>query len=168
MCENHKTQKSIYNQKIAYIYGRQGKTELVIGTLLELLEISDSYYSVVQRGINNSIDLAGDIKGREVLKKTLIKKSQQNPGKIIYNEMLAWYFSTIDDFEGSFIQVKAIDKKQRAGGKRLLELGESCYINEAYDVAIKCYNEIIKKHNHKLFTNHTFFYVSYGFLLFIL
>jgi len=140
------TQKRIYNQKIAYIYGRQGKTELVISTLLELLETSDAYYSVVQRGLNNSIDLAGDIKGREVLKKTLIKKSQQNPGKIIYNEMLAWYFSTIDDFEGSFIQVKAIDKKQRAGGKRLLELGESCYINEAYDVAIKCYNEIIKNY----------------------
>ncbi len=140
------TQKRIYNQKIAYIYGRQGKTELVISTLLELIEINDAYYSVVQRGLSNSIDLLSDLKGRELLRKALVKKSQQNPGKIIYNEMLAWYFSAINDFEGSFIQVKAIDKKQKLGGKRLLELGESCYVNEEYDVAIKCYDEIIKNY----------------------
>ena len=140
------TQKRIYNQKIAYIYGRKGETELLISTLLELLEISDAYFMIVQRGLENSLDLSDDIKARELLKSSLIKKIQKFPGKVVYNELLVWYFSAVDDFEGSFIQVKAIDKKKKSGGKRLLELGESCCVNEAYDVALKCYNEVIKNY----------------------
>ena len=31
----------------------------------------------------------------------------------------------------------------KAKGAKLLEFAESCYVNESYDVALKCYDEII-------------------------
>ncbi len=117
----------------------------MISTHLDLIEFNERYISVVQRSFENFIDLQKDLKKRDLLKTAIIKRSQKHPSSIVYNELLAWYFSAINDFNSAFIQVKAIDKKSNAKGVRLLELGESCYINEEYDAAIKCFNEIIAR-----------------------
>lgn len=139
--------KLIYNQKIAVIYNRKGETELMIKAYLDLIALSSGYLSVVERSLSNSIDLLDDPKTRTLLKTALITKSQKFPNKIVYNELLAWYFTAVNDFSSAFIQVRAIDKKTNAEGAKLFEFGESCYINESYDVALKAYDEIINNYS---------------------
>ena len=135
--------KLIYNQKIASIYNRMGETKLMIDSYLALIDQSPGYVAVVQQNLSNSIDLLNDAKSRLVLKNELLRKSQKQPNNSIYNELLAWYFSSVNDFNSAYIQIKSIDKKMNAKGAKLLEFAESCYVNESYDVALKCYEEII-------------------------
>ena len=135
--------KLIYNQKIASIYNRMGETKLMIDSYLALIDQSPGYVAVVQQNLSNSIDLLNDTKSRLVLKNELLRKSQKQPNNSIYNELLAWYFSSVNDFNSAYIQIKSIDKKMNAKGAKLLEFAESCYVNESYDVALKCYDEII-------------------------
>ena len=135
--------KLIYNQKIASIYNRKGETALMIKTYLALIEQSSGYYTLVQRSLSNSIDLLNDMGRRKILKNALIRESQKHPNNIVYNELLGWYFTAVNDFNSAFIQIRAIDKKANAKGSKLLEFGESCFVNESYDVALKSYNQII-------------------------
>lgn len=135
--------KLIYNQKIASIYNRKGETALMIKTYLALIEQSSGYYTLVQRNLSNSIDLLNDMGRRKILKNALIRESQKHPNNIVYNELLGWYFTAVNDFNSAFIQIRAIDKKANAKGSKLLEFGESCFVNESYDVALKSYNQII-------------------------
>ena len=135
--------KLIYNQKIASIYNRKGETALMIKTYLDLIEQSSGYLALVQRNLSNSIDLLNDKDRRKILKAALVRQSQKHPNMIVYNELLAWYFSAVNDFNSAYIQIRAIDKKANAKGEKLLEFGESCFVNESYDVALKSYDQII-------------------------
>ena len=135
--------KLIYNQKIASIYNRKGETALMIKTYLDLIEQSSGYLALVQRNLSNSIDLLNDKDRRKILKAALVRHSQKHPNMIVYNELLAWYFSAVNDFNSAYIQIRAIDKKANAKGEKLLEFGESCFVNESYDVALKSYDQII-------------------------
>ncbi len=134
---------TLYNQNVAYIYGKQGKTQLMIETYLELIDLNEGYLTAVQRGLENSIDILNNKQKREILKIALLKRSQLNPGKIVYNELLVWYYTSVNDFKSGFIHIKAIDKKTNAQGTRLLEFGESCFINDIYDISMRCFEEII-------------------------
>ena len=139
----YNSNKLIYNQKIASIYNRKGETALMIKTYLALIDQSSGYLALVQRSLSNSIDLLNDKNKRSMLKESLVKESQKHPNNIVYNELLAWYFTAVNDFNSAFIQVRAVDKKANAKGAKLLEFGQSCFVNESYDVALKSYNQII-------------------------
>ncbi|MBG16693.1 MAG: hypothetical protein CL853_10115 [Crocinitomicaceae bacterium] len=141
----YNSNKLIYNQKIAAIYNRKGETQQMIKTYLELIDQSNGYLAVVQRNLSSSIDLLNDSKNRLILKNELLRKSQKQPNNIVYNELLAWYFSSVNDFNSAYIQIKSIDKKTNAQGAKLLEFAQSCYVNESYEVALKCYQDIITK-----------------------
>jgi TolA-binding protein len=49
------------------------------------------------------------------------------------------------DFEGAFSQSKALDKRNKEDGYRVMELGKISSVNENYEVAEKCYNYVISK-----------------------
>ena len=109
----YNSNKLIYNQKIASIYNRKGETALMIKTYLALIDQSSGYLALVQRSLSNSIDLLNDKNKRTMLKESLVKESQKHPNNIVYNELLAWYFTAVNDFNSAFIQVRAVDKKSK-------------------------------------------------------
>lgn len=46
---------------------------------------------------------------------------------------------------GAFIQAKALDKRKKEEGNRVMALAQLFAQNEAYDIAIKAYNFVIAK-----------------------
>lgn len=134
---------SVFNRNIALIYGLQGKTELMIQTLLDMIHQNEGYIVQVQSALNNAIDFESEENKVVILKNELLLRSQKNPGKIVYNEMLAWLFTQKDDFNNAFIQIKSIDKKESGSGERLIDLAQTSMNNQEFDVAIKCYDYVI-------------------------
>lgn len=134
---------SMYNRNIALIYGIQGKTELMIQTLLDMVHQNPGYQTQVQSALNNSIDFSSEDNKVELLKTELLRRTQKHPNKSIYNEMLAWLFTQKGDYHSAFIQIKALDKKENGGGRRLLALAQTSVNNEEFDVAIKSYDYVI-------------------------
>jgi len=137
------TSNLMYNRNIAQIYGVQGKMKLMFTTLLDLIHTNIGYLVSVQSSIANSIDFSLDEKPVGLLKMELLKRSQKNPNKIVYNELLAWVFAQIGDFNSAFIQIKSIDKKENEKGRRVLELANTCVNNGEFDLAIMCYDYVV-------------------------
>lgn len=134
---------SMYNRNIAMIYGRQGKFELMISSLIDIIDDDPRYLVSIQSSLSSSIDFKEDLKKVELLKTELIKRSQANPNKTIHNEMLAWVYMLTENYNGAFIQLKAIDKKQNNDGSLIEELGITCINNEKYDDAVRCFEYVI-------------------------
>ena len=137
------TSNLMYNRNIAQIYGVQGKMKLMFTTLLDLVHTNIGYLVSVQSSIANSIDFSLDEKPVGLLKMELLKRSQKNPNKIVYNELLAWVFTQKGDFNSAFIQIKSIDKKENEKGRRVLELANTCVNNGEFDLAIMCYDYVV-------------------------
>ena len=143
------TSNLMYNRNIAQIYGVQGKMKLMFTTLLDLVHTNIGYLVSVQSSIANSIDFSLDEKPVGLLKMELLKRSQKNPNKIVYNELLAWVFTQKGDFNSAFIQIKSIDKKENEKGRRVLELANTCVNNGKFDLAIMCYDYVISLGNNQ-------------------
>ena len=73
------------------------------------------------------------------------RRIQQNPDRTIFSEFLIFLLNQQKDFEGSFVQNKALDKRQKTDGTRLMELAKLCISNENYAVAEKCYQYVMSK-----------------------
>jgi hypothetical protein len=87
----------------------------------------------------------------ELLKQTLLKKSKDFPANELYSEMLIWLYVQRKDFDNALVQTRAIDKRQRKQGQRILLLADLAVANQKYDAADKAYNEVLLLGNDKPF-----------------
>ena len=49
------------------------------------------------------------------------------------------------DFDGSFVQSRALDKRLKEEGQRLYELGRICVSNGRYETAQRCFSYLMEK-----------------------
>ena len=138
-----------YHQKLAYIYNKQGETQKMIDTFLELIKQSEGFLSVVQSGLSNAIDFSTNLKAKELLRKALLKQAQLNPRKTIYTQLLAWFYTLESNYESALTQVRSLDKKLAKNGAKIMDLGITALNNNEYDVAIKCFDEVIASSSNK-------------------
>lgn len=136
-----------YYYEKAEIYKEKGDVKTMINTYLDALEFKETEMVNVQNNLQNSLGYDDEKGGfnNPILKQELQKRIQANPGKIVFSEFLIYIQMQQKDFEGAFTQSKALDKRNKEDGYRLMELGKICTSNEAYDVAEKCYNYVLAK-----------------------
>ncbi len=134
-----------YSFELAEIYKTKGDKLAMINELLDALEINESYIQSVQNALQTSFGNDTDSKQNEVLKTELLKRIAKNSDKTILSELLIWMQIQQKDWEGAFIQAKALDKRKKEEGNRVMALAQLFAQNEAYDIAIKAYNFVIAK-----------------------
>lgn len=81
------------------------------------------------------------------MQELLFDRIQKGDNEIKYTELLIWDYIQLKDFEGAFIQTKALDKRFKENGERVFELSETARVEGEYDAAIDGYNYIIAKGN---------------------
>src|SRR5690606_10873898 len=64
-----------------------------------------------------------------------------------FNELLIWVNMQLKDFYGAFIQARAIDKRAKEGGKRLLDIGIMALHNKDYDNSETIFQYVIQTYN---------------------
>ncbi|NNC82675.1 MAG: tetratricopeptide repeat protein [Flavobacteriales bacterium] len=131
-----------YSYEIASLYGTIGDHEKMIDEYMNLIGYNKGYLRTVQNNLNRTFDFESDDPRVDMLKGSLLKKTQSTTDPIYY-EMLIWLFTQRKEFNAAFVQAKAMDKRLQEDGKRMVALGSLCSNNEAYDVAAKCYRYIV-------------------------
>jgi tetratricopeptide (TPR) repeat protein len=136
-----------YHYEKADVYKRKNDLKSMINEYLDALEFRESDITMVQTNLQNSLgydDEEGGIKN-PLLKQELQKRIQKNPDKIILCEFLVIIQKLQKDFEGAFVQTRALDKRLKEEGSRVYDLAKVCVSNQQWEVAQRCYEYIIEK-----------------------
>ena len=136
---------SAFAFELAYTYESLGNTELMIEEYLNLLKTNPQQMSMVQNRLQAWLSDDVDNTKNDTYHSVLLKKSQQNPDEILYNELLLWHSIQQKDFPFALLQAKALDKRYGESGQRIVDLAALCVSNESLDAAMDGYKYIIKK-----------------------
>lgn len=136
-----------YYYEIANLYKKKGDLKAMVNEYLDAIEFRESEIYTAQTNLQQSLGYDDKNGGfnNPILKQELQKRIQQKPDKIIFSEFLIFLLNQQKDFEGSYVQNKALDKREKSDGTRLMELAKLCISNENYAVAEKCYQYVISK-----------------------
>ena len=134
-----------YSFELADVYAAKGDKTAMINEYLDVLQTDDSYIQSVQNSLQTSFGAEADVKQNEMLKTELLKRISKRPDKTIFSELLIWMQIQQKDFDGALVQAKALDKRKKEEGNRLMDLAKQSLQNGNYDVAIKCYQYVIEK-----------------------
>ena len=134
-----------FNFELADVYKLKGDRTKMINEYLDALEIGDSYIQTVQNALQTSFGNDADKEQNDLIKRELLKRIQRFPDKTIYSELLIWMQLQLKDYEGAFVQGKALDKRKKEEGARVMGLATLFAQNENYDLASKAYQFVIDK-----------------------
>ncbi|MEP2024122.1 MAG: tetratricopeptide repeat protein [Reichenbachiella sp.] len=133
--------KNSYALELANIYRLMDKQSEMIEEYLVFATIRPSNLRYVKNILQNILQKEEDISN---FKDILIDKVQRNPNEKIYPELLIWVNLQQNDFYGAFIQAKAVDKKFKTHGIRVMQIGNIALDNKAYDDAIEIFTYVSK------------------------
>jgi tetratricopeptide (TPR) repeat protein len=131
----------------AEIFKARGDLTAMISEYLDALEFRESDLPTVQAQLQNNLgydDRDGGMKN-PVLKQELQKRIVKNPGKVVLVEFLIFIQKQQRDFEGAFVQSRALDKRLKEEGQRIYELAKICADNQQWATARRCYEYLLEK-----------------------
>lgn len=131
--------------QFAEYYGSIGETEKMINEYLDLLDYHSNYGSSLKNILGRQINFEDEnSKEYELLKIALIERIQKQPNSTVYADMLTWLFIQKQNFNAAFVQMKAMDKRNKSNGQLVFDLGNICRENNDFGVAKKCYQYVIE------------------------
>ena len=138
---------SVFAFELAYTYEMLGSTEQMIDEYLNLILSNPQQISLVENRLQAWLSDDVDNTKNDTYRAVLLKKSQQNPDELLYNELLLWHSVQQKDFPFALVQAKALDRRYGENGQRIFDLAALCVSNENFGAAIDGYKYIIKKNN---------------------
>jgi len=133
--------KTVYALELANTYRLLDKQSEMIEEYLLFATIRPNNLRYVKNILQNILQKEEDIQN---FKDILIDKVQKNPNEKIYPELLIWVNLQQNDFYGAYIQARAVDKKFKTRGNRVMNIGNIALDNKAYDNAIEMYTYVTK------------------------
>ena len=98
-----------------------------------------SIKNILQNVLNDDEDL-------ELFETMMYDKVQRSPNNMIYNELLIWVNIQRKNFYSAFIQARAMDKRKKLNGIKVMEIGRISMINKDYKNAIRIFEYVIKQY----------------------
>ena len=134
-----------YHFELAKVYNGQGKFDLALEEYLDALTEDQTQVTKVKTDLLEIF--ADDQSGRkrEYFEEAVIGRIQRQPQRDVYPELLMWHFSQEKKFGQALAQAKALDRRNREDGARVVSMSHICRANGAYDKAIEGYQYVIKK-----------------------
>lgn len=137
--------KGTYAFEIADLTIRKGDYVTAADKLVQLLAAVPGSLSRVQAMLTRYLEDEPDGPLQTAMKTALLKEVQKNPQGTVYPDLLVWLFVQQKNFDAAIAQAKALDKRMREQGERLMDLGQICLDNGDYDRAIRCYEYVVEK-----------------------
>lgn len=132
-----------FTYELASLYAMAGKSEMMINEYLEILkddeEQLDYIENILQARMRDEEDFAK-------IEPVLFRFIQKYPEKIVYNEMLVWFYIQMKNFGKAFFQAKAVDKRKKLEGSGLYDIGLLAMENKDYENAIKIFEFLVDKY----------------------
>lgn len=122
------------------LYAETGNTPGMIDEYLNSIALNPAYQEDVQGYLQNYLQKEKDF---ETLKLALLARIKDNNRGEVFYEMLIWFYVQRKDFDNALVQAKALDKRFRGEGYRLINLGYLATANEKYDAAMRIFGEVV-------------------------
>jgi tetratricopeptide (TPR) repeat protein len=142
-----------YFYERAEVYKAKNDLRAMINEYLDAIEFREAEIQLVQTNLQNSLGYDEEEGGirNPLLKQELQKRIQKNPDKIILIEFLIFIQKQQKDFDGAFVQSKALDKRLKEEGQRIYELANMCVSNQQWETAKRCFDYLIEKGSGNLY-----------------
>ena len=143
--KGRKLTKEHFHLEMANLYAYQRKNQQMINEYLDLLKKDNQFKQTIKNTLQSRISNDFDNNLKSLIKISLLKRIQKDSKTYVYNELLIWFFIQDKDFANAIIQAKALDRRLKEGGRRLLEIGSFAVSNKMFDEAKQAYNYVVKK-----------------------
>ncbi len=131
--------------RLAKVYERMGNYRAMMNEYLtyleENLEATDQIRGILQDAISNDPDFLRN----EALRGLLLSRAQSHPDNALYPEMLLWLSLQQKDFRMALMQARALDRRFREDGVRVMEVARLSSDNQNYIIAAQAYQFILDK-----------------------
>ncbi|NVO83599.1 tetratricopeptide repeat protein [Hymenobacter sp. P5252] len=132
-----------YASQLIGLYTQQGQTDKVLVETLRLVRDDEQQLPFVRNMLQNNLQ---DEAAFATLEKELLTQVQRNPDRAVYSELLLWLQVQRRDFTGALMQAKALDRRGRTQGRRVLEVAEIARRNKDYESAIGGFEYITREY----------------------
>ena len=134
-----------FHVDLSLIYQVTGDYAAMINEYLDLLEEDPTKLDFAESRLQDALNKDTDQKISNLLRESLLKRSQKKPDNQYLSEMLLWLSVQRKDFEFALIQAKSLDKRFKGDGEQVFDLAGLSLSNNDYDVAIEAYQYILQK-----------------------
>jgi predicted Zn-dependent protease len=126
--------------ELARLYGDKRETAKMVGEYLIVLESNPMMQDDIEGYLQTYLERGEDY---ETIKMAVLKKYKENPNADVLSELLIWLYVQRKDFNSAFMQARAMEKRNKEEGQRVLQLANLALQNEHYDEATAMFNYII-------------------------
>ncbi len=130
-----------FTYQLATLYYRTSEYRKSMELFVEHVLEEPTRFDNVCNGLVNMLD---DEEDHLMLQEILYERIQKNNDPVLV-ELLVWDFIQQKDFESAFLQLKALDKRYREDGERIIRLAETAEEEKNYNAAIQAYEYVIEK-----------------------
>jgi tetratricopeptide (TPR) repeat protein len=132
-----------FHYSIAELYATKNDYEKMTSELIEVLKVDPFELEALKSALLTILDENPESQLNVIFREAVLKEIQKNPNDVTYSDLLIWLMLQQKNYEGAFIQTKAIDKRLKEEGLRVAQLSNTCLENRKYDIALKCYEYIM-------------------------
>jgi len=135
--------KADYNIQMAQIFGERGEIPEMFDTYLNMIEANEDRLPSAKNRIARYITDDPENEQNILLKKQLLKRSQNNP-KNSWNQLLSWLYLQQKEYEKALIQEKALYKREATDLKQIIDVGVIAFDDKSYESAKNCFNFVLE------------------------
>ena len=132
-----------YAPQLIQLYTQAQNQPQVLAETLRLVAQDEQQLPFVRNMLQNALHEEKDF---DALEKLLITATQEHPDQAAYSELLLWLQVQRRDFSGALVQARALDRRGRGEGRRVLELAAIAQQNKDYESAIEGFAYVAKEY----------------------
>jgi len=149
---------SVHALELASLFRLIDEKENMLNEYLNYANTSANRLSYVKNLLQNYLQEDSQLNELESI---LIKKIQSDPENMMYPELMIWLELQRKNFQGAFIQSKALDNRLGNNGDKSLEIGRIAMENLEYDQAALIFNHVASRYtNSKNFSKSKTLYLQ--------
>jgi tetratricopeptide (TPR) repeat protein len=132
-----------YSIQLARIYGDKGNIEKMFENYIDYIAYRPNYANNIKRAISDFISENKDNENNVYLRRLLLKKIQQEPSPYWY-EFLSWLYVQEKAYNKSFIQEKALYKRNPESLDRIIELAVTALNDKDSETSKDIFNYVLE------------------------
>jgi tetratricopeptide (TPR) repeat protein len=129
-----------YALEIGNIYRLMNKKEMMVDEFLNFAQSNPNNINYVKNVLQNYLIEENDLASLESI---LLDKVQKHPENLTFPELLIWTNLQQKNFYGAFIQARAIDKRMKTEGSRVMDIGFISLENKDFKTASKIFEYVV-------------------------
>ncbi len=136
------TDQYMFSLDLATLYTKANEPKKAVNSYLATIEGDPRRMQEVKNRLQDAIQQRFF---SEALREELLTRVQQRNNGNIYSELLIWQFTQLKNYKMALVQTKALDKRMKENGFRVLDLGRTLQRQQEYDLAIDAFQYVIEK-----------------------